>query len=119
MPTDSPLLPATGKPTLAGTSLTASCIAFFSALCCILPTAFLVAGMGGAWLAVFGKIAAISLYIVAASVVLIAVAWILALRRQSSSRVRIMLVAASAITAFAWILILREAALNDALISMM
>jgi len=43
-------------------------------------------GLGGSWLAIFGKIAAVGFYVAAASMLLLLAGWIIALRRHSPLR---------------------------------
>lgn len=87
--------------------------------CCVLPVLLMLAGLGGSWIAVFGKIAAAGYYVAGASVLVLALAWVIALRRGASRRTRLQLAAGSALPLVAWGILLNETALNDALISLM
>ncbi|MGR3723274.1 hypothetical protein, partial [Abyssibius alkaniclasticus] len=66
--------------------------------CCILPVVFILLGMGGSWLAIFGKIAAVSFYVVAASSLIIGLSYYLALRRGALGRLKWWLLGATAQT---------------------
>jgi len=86
------------------------------ATCCVLPMAMMVLGLGGSWLAVFGKIAAPSYYVLAISSVLVAVSWLLAFRRKSLSRLKWWLSGSTAMTVLAWGVVFNETRINDYLI---
>ena len=104
---------------LTGFSIAASFGALGVATCCILPMTFMLLGLGGSWLAVFGRIAAASVPVLAASSGLVALAWLFALRRRSLGRLSPWLAASTAVTALAWAVFLNEALLNDLLIQRM
>ena len=89
------------------------------ATCCVLPMALMLLGLGGSWLAVFGKIAAASYYVLAASSVLIAVSWLVSFRRGSANRLKGWLAGSTALTALAWVVVFNEARINDYLIMQM
>lgn len=93
--------------------------AFGVAGCCVLPMLLMMAGLGGSWLAVFGKIAAAGYYVAGAALLLVVAAWILALRRGAGRRTRLQLGAGSVLTGLAWLILMTESAINDALISLM
>ena len=95
-----------------------SVVAFFTALCCILPMVFILVGLGGAWMAVFGKIAALSPYAIGVSAVFVVTAWLVALRRKAAGTWGF-LVSATVLTLAAWLIFANEAALNDRLIAWM
>ncbi len=76
-------------------------------------------GLGGNWLAVFGQIAAFSYYVLAASTVLIAVAWLVAYRRDKMRHLKWGLAASTAMTALAWVVVFNEARINEFLIQQM
>ncbi len=105
--------------TLSRAGLAGSFLAFFAALCCVLPIALMALGLGGAWVAIFGKIAAASLWIVGLSALLLALAWIAAVRRRASSNTMSVLAAGTLLTLLAWCLILNETVINDFLIARM
>ena len=89
------------------------------ATCCVLPMALMLLGLGGSWLAVFGKIAAASYYVLAASSVLIAVSWLVSFRRGSANGLKGWLAGSTALTALAWVDVFNEARINDYLIMQM
>ncbi|MGR3760152.1 hypothetical protein ACUXV3_08455 [Roseobacteraceae bacterium NS-SX3] len=89
------------------------------AICCVLPMAMLLLGLGGSWLAVFGKIAAASYYVLAASSAAIALAWVAAIRRGSAARLRLWLAGSTLLTVLAWLIALNEAGINDYLMTWM
>lgn len=81
--------------------------------CCVLPMVFLLLGLGGSWLAVFGRIAAASYYVLGLSSVLILVAWALTLRRGSSRNLRRWLAVSTALLGLAWLVVFNEGRIND------
>jgi mercuric ion transport protein len=87
--------------------------------CCVLPMVFLLFGLGGSWLAVFGKIAAASFYVLGLSSFLILVAWVLAIRRGSSRNLRRWLVASTVLLGLAWLVVFNESRINDFLMTLM
>ncbi len=87
--------------------------------CCILPTVFILLGLGGSWLAVFGKIAALSYYVVGLSSILILVAWLLAIRRGSSRNLRHWLAVSTALVSLSWLVVFNEGRINDFVMSWM
>jgi len=93
--------------------------ALVAAACCVLPMVLVLLGLGGAWLAIFARAAALAPWIVAASVVLVVAAWLAALRTRRPRRVGATLVLATAATAAAWAGWAYEAALNEWLIILM
>lgn len=101
------------------TGLLGSVVAVATAACCILPMTLMLVGLGGSWIAVFGTIAAASFHMVGVAAVIIAAAWILAIRRKMPTRSYATLSAGTALTIVAWILVLNEAAINDYLITLM
>ena len=110
---------ARAAPRLIPAGLGASVLAVFSAVCCVLPMTFMLFGLGGAWLGVFGKAAAASPYLIALSAVLVAAAWIYAIRNGASRGARLVLVISTALTAAAWPIYYYEGAINDRLIGLM
>nr|WP_319387147.1 hypothetical protein [uncultured Roseibium sp.] len=101
----------------------ASYLGSFSALgvatCCVLPMTFMLFGLGGSWLAVFGKIAAASFYVLAVSSVLLLLAWSLSFRNRSPARMKWWLGGSTLLTLLAWGVVFNETRINDYLISMM
>ncbi len=87
--------------------------------CCVLPMVFILLGLGGSWLAVFGKIAALSYYVVGLSSILILVAWVLAIRRGSSRNLRRWLAVSTALVSVSWLVVLNEGRINDLLMTWM
>lgn len=108
-----------GRPTVASLGVLGSVAAFFAGLCCILPMIFLIAGLGGAWIAIFGKVAAIAYFALCSSVFLVAIGWAIAIRRGSGPAMRRKLILATVLTVLAAGLIFNETALNDYLINFM
>lgn len=89
------------------------------ATCCVLPIALMLVGLGGSWLAVFGKIAAASYFVLAASSVILLLALAVAYARRSLGRLKWHLLGSAGVTAFAWLIVLNETAINDHLINLM
>ena len=89
------------------------------ATCCVLPMTMMLLGLGGSWLAIFGKIAAASYYVLAISTALIAASWLASYQRGSLQKLKWWLSGASAITTLAWIVVFNEARINDYLIMQM
>jgi mercuric ion transport protein len=104
---------------MAKTGLLGSIGAALTATCCVLPVALMLLGVGGSWLGVFGPLAAASLYVAAASAVVVSCAWVLAVWRRVPRRTYAFLAAGSVLTMTAWAVILNEVAINDYLIEMM
>jgi len=104
---------------LQKTGLWGSVIAMFSGFCCVLPMAMMLVGLGGSWLAVFGKVAAISPYIAGLSVLLLVLGWFFAIRDNAPRRTRIMLSVGTVFTLVGVVFIARESAINDFLITLM
>ncbi len=89
------------------------------ATCCVLPMTMMLLGLGGSWLAVFGKIAAASYYVLAFSTVCVGVAWAISFQRGSLNRLKWWLSGSTALTALAWVVVFNEARINDYLIMQM
>ncbi len=89
------------------------------ATCCVLPMAMMLLGLGGSWLAIFGKIAAASYYVLAISTALVAVSWFVAHRNGKLVKLKLWLVGSTAITALAWVIVFNEAQINNYLIMQM
>ncbi|GHB40298.1 hypothetical protein GCM10007094_32020 [Pseudovibrio japonicus] len=89
------------------------------ATCCVLPIILLLLGLGGSWVAVFGKVAAASYYMLAVSTLMILTAWVASFRRDSLGKLRWKLGGATAMTVAAWLLVANETRINDFLIRQM
>jgi mercuric ion transport protein len=76
-------------------------------------------GLGGSWLAIFGKIAATSFYVLAASSVILTAAWIVSIRRGSMSNLKWWLGGSTMITSLAWVIVVNETRINDFIIMQM
>lgn len=89
------------------------------ASCCILPMALMLMGMGGSWLAVFGRIAAVSYAVAGVSTALLVAGWVMVYRRGSPRSLRLWLGMTTALTGMAWLVILNESRINDFLLQNM
>ncbi|MGV6850240.1 MAG: hypothetical protein ACWA5A_17850 [Marinibacterium sp.] len=89
------------------------------ATCCVMPMTLMLFGLGGSWLAVFGKIAAVAYWVLGLSSLILAAAWLLALRRKSLPHLKYWLAGSTVLTALAWIVALNEARINEFLITLM
>lgn len=89
------------------------------ASCCVLPMAMMLLGLGGGWLAIFGKIAAASYYVLAISTGLVVVSWWISHKRRSIRRLGWWLVGSTVLTTMAWIIVVNEARINDYMIMQM
>lgn len=96
-----------------------SLLALGVAVCCILPMTLMLLGLGGAWLAVFGKIAGASIPVLTVSAILIGIGWGAALLRGTAGQQKWLLGSATALTGLAWLVYLNEADINMQLIEMM
>lgn len=81
--------------------------------------ALMLFGIGGSWVAVFGKLAAASYYVLGLSSLVIAVTWAVAYRRGSLAALKSKLALSTVLTAVAWGVALNEARINDFLIMQM
>lgn len=88
-------------------------------LCCVLPMILMLVGIGGSGLAIFSRLAAAGYWLLAASAVILAAAWIVAWRYGSLRRLRWRLGGSTAVNVVAGLLILNEVRINDFLISLM
>jgi hypothetical protein len=86
--------------------------------CCVLPMVFLLLGLGGSWLAVFGTISAYSFYVLGVASVLVMVAWVLSIRRGSARHLRGWLVASTVLVGLAWLVVFNEGRINDFLMTL-
>ena len=89
------------------------------ATCCVLPMTMMLLGLGGSWLAVFGKIAAASFYVLAIAIALLIAAWVLCHRRGSLPHMKRWLLGSTVLTVLAWVIVFNEAGINDFLITLM
>ena len=89
------------------------------ATCCVLPMTMMLLGLGGSWLAVFGKIAAASYYVLAAASIMLLIAWVIAARKGTLAHLKGWLVGSTILTALAWVIVFNEAQINDYLITLM
>jgi hypothetical protein len=84
-----------------------------------MPMTMMLLGLGGSWLAIFGRIAAASFYVLAISTVLVAVSWLVSHRRGSMTHLKWWLIGTTAMTGLAWVVVFNEARINDYLIMQM
>ncbi|WP_246227817.1 hypothetical protein [Roseobacter ponti] len=89
------------------------------ATCCVLPMTMMLLGLGGSWLAVFGKIAAASFVVLSIASVILLAAWIVTYRRGALDHLIAWLVGSSILTTLAWVIVFNEARINDFLITLM
>ncbi len=99
--------------------LPVSFLAVGIAACCILPMTFMLFGVGGSWLAIFGNIAGASIPVLTISAILIGIGWVLALMHGTAGQQKWILGGATVLTGVAWIVYLNQAAINTQLIEMM
>lgn len=104
---------------LAQLGLTGSLTSLGVSACCVLPMLLMLAGVGGSGIAIFGRIAATSFYVLGATTLFIVAAWAIAWRRGALRRLAGQLGASTVFTGLAWAITLNEASLNDYLISWM
>ena len=105
---------------LTRTGLAGSIAAVLAAsACCVLPMSLMIAGLGGSWMAVFAPLSAASPYVLAVSVVLLAVAWFIALRRRASRGTLAMLSVGTLLVLVAWLLLVNEERLTMFFLSYM
>ena len=74
-----------GAGPLAALSLSVAGGAVLSSSCCAVPLAFAMAGLGGAWLSIFGELALYKNYVLGAAVLALAVGWIVAVRSRTKA----------------------------------
>lgn len=104
---------------LVGAGFVGAILAFLTMSCCVLPMALMLVGLGGAWMVVFSPIVAASVYILPLAVLCLVAAWVVALRRQASRRVFVLLIIASVMSGVAGLIYVFQTQLNDYLISLM
>lgn len=76
-------------------------------------------GLGGSWIAIFGKIAAASYYFLGVSGLILILGWITSIRRGTPAQHKWWLGAATAVNAVAWVVVVFETQVNDYLINQM
>lgn len=76
---------------LSGVGLAAAIAALVGASCCALPLLLASAGLAGAWIANLGVFVVYRPYITGAALVVIALGWLVALRRGSPRRTLVVL----------------------------
>jgi mercuric ion transport protein len=104
---------------LIGTSFSSSAAALGVATCCILPMTMMLLGLGGSWIAVFGKVAAASYYVLIVSGIFLLIGWVAAVRRGLPASQKWWLGLSTALTAIAWVIVVYETPINDYLITLM
>ena len=96
-----------------------SLVALGVSACCVLPTFFLLMGLGGSWFVVFGKIAALSYVVLGISSAMIALGWITAYRKGRAASLWRWQASSTAMVAVAWLIVLNESRINDAIKTLM
>ena len=96
-----------------------SLVALGVSACCVLPTFFLLMGLGGSWFVVFGKIAALSYVVLGLSSAMIALAWITTYRTERAARLWRWQAASTVLVAVAWLVVLNESRITDAIRALM
>ena len=104
---------------IVGASYLGSLSAVGVATCCVMPVTMMMLGLGGSWLAVFGKIAAASFYVLGISTLILLLAWLFSYQRRSISHLKWWLAGSTALTSVAWVIVLNETRINDFLITLM
>jgi len=89
------------------------------AACCVLPVTMMLLGLGGSWLAIFGKIAAVGPYALGLSTLLLVGSLGVSLRRRSLFRLRWWHAGTVLATGTAWAVFLNQNFINDTLIGWM
>lgn len=101
------------------TALAAAIAAIGSSACCVLPMTFMLFGLGGSWLGVFGKAAAWAPAAVAAAFLATCLSWLLSWRQRKLRQQAPVLVWVTLLNFLAWAVWANEAAINDWLILQM
>jgi mercuric ion transport protein len=104
---------------LAQLGLVGSVGAVLTASCCALPMVMMLVGLGGAWTGVFARVAAAGYSVAGASALLLAAAWIVALRRGLRRPALVVLGLGTMLSAAAWAILLNANGINDWLIGLM
>lgn len=102
-----------------GLSYFGSMSAIGVASCCVLPMIMMLFGLGGNWLAIFGKISAVSYYVLAISTALVAISWLVSQRHGSMAKLKWWLAGSTIMACLAWVIVFNEARINDYLIMQM
>ena len=76
-------------------------------------------GLGGSWLAIFGKVAAASYYVLTMSTAFVVISWMVSYRRGSLPTLKWWLAGTTPITGVGWVVVFNEAWINDYLIMQM
>lgn len=106
--------------TISRAGLGGSLVALLAASsCCVLPMSLMIAGLGGSWMAVFAPLSAASPYVLGLSAGLLAIAWVLALRRKASRRTLAMLSTGTVLALTAWLLLVYDERLTMFFLSYM
>ena len=98
--------------------LIAAIAAVVGASCCALPLALAWLGLAGAWLANFGIFVVYRPYVNAFAIIVIALGWVIALRRRASARTLIVLGIASILVVAALLIAHYETELTRYLIAL-
>ena len=104
--------------TLAKVGVAGSFLSFLSAICCVLPLLFILVGLGGAWVGVFGAVASAGYYLVGATALVLLVSLFNAIGKQEGRRAYALIFLGIALTLVAWLIIANEGAINSALINL-
>lgn len=102
-----------------GLSYFGSLLALGTAACCVLPVTMMLFGLGGGWLAIFGRIAEWSYLVLAISTLLVLLAAAVSFKRGSMGKLRWWILGSATITASAWIVLFNETRINDFQITLM
>ncbi len=89
------------------------------ATCCVMPMTMILLGLGGSWLAVFGKIAAASYYVLGIATIFLIVAWFQCIRQCAPGQIKKWLFGSTVLTAIAWVIVLTQVQINDFLVTLM
>lgn len=89
------------------------------ATCCVMPMTMILLGLGGSWLAVFGKIAAASYYVLGIATTFLIVAWFQCIRQCAPGQIKKWLFGSTVLTAIAWVIVLTQVQINDFLVTLM
>ena len=104
--------------TLARVGLAGSILSLVSAVCCVLPLLFIMLGLGGAWVSIFGTMAAAGYYLLGATALVLVVALFSAIRDQDRVDVYALIFLGVVLTLVAWLIIANEGSINSALIEL-
>ena len=104
--------------TLARVGVAGAILSLISAVCCVLPLVFIIIGLGGAWVGVFGSLAAAGYYLVAATALVLVMALFNAIRSQDRVRTYVLIFVGAVLTLVAWLVLANEGAINSVLIEL-